>query len=346
MFHKGLLLSWQTKAGAFTVLTAEDSVFSYGSDDDITLSGHIECLAEIDFFTTVNLTVLQVDEVFYTVVATIFNDGLYAFRPVAASTVTEREAFWFTFLQSFAERDDMGMLTVFGLYLPEVAHAGIGIVACHGPHLIGVWTCEGNVLGLVQRQHTVVLEQYHRLCGQFVGCLSLFGCVEGYMFRRAEVGILIEESYAGFIGKYTFHGFLEICLADQSLIDGFLQVRIRCSLREIHVVTCIYSCCCPLHITVESRYLFDGGIVAHHHAVKAEVSTENAIDNLFVANAVGAMDGMITRHHHLAATFADHRLVGQENLFHEFLLFSIASASIAQEMLAASAYALAETAKL
>ena len=166
------------------------------------------------------------------------------------------------------------------------------------------------------------------------------------MFRRAEVGILIEESYAGFIGKYTFHGFLEICLADQSLIDGFLQVRIRCSLREIHVVTCIYSCCCPLHITVESRYLFDGGIVAHHHAVKAEVSTENAIDNLFVANAVGAMDGMITRHHHLAATFADHRLVGQENLFHKFFLFSVASATIAQKMLAASAYALAKTAKL
>ena len=51
------------------------------------------------------------------------------------------------------------------------------------------------------------------------------------------------------------------------------------------------------------------------------------------------MDGMIARHDALAASRTDHRLVGQQDLFHEFLLVGIATTTIAKVVFRAGTHA-------
>ena len=55
---------------------------------------------------------------------------------------------------------------------------------------------------------------------------------------------------------------------------------------------------------------------------------------------------MVAGHHHLAASQADHRLVGEEDFFHQLLLLGIATAAVAEVMLGAGTHAATEVALL
>ena len=101
-----------------------------------------------------------------------------------------------------------------------------------------------------------------------------------------------------------------------------------------------------MHIVGEVGYLVDGTVVADHHAIETEVVAQDAFLDFLVGYTVGAMHGMVARHHHLTACQSNHCLVGQEYLFHQFFLICIATAAIAQEVLAASAHASAQVALL
>ena len=140
--HKGFLLTWKTKAGALTVLSAEDGILAHGSNDDVALGGHGKGFTEVGLLATVNFAVLQADEVFHTVVTAVLHYSLHLLGPVTSAAVAQLESFGLTVLESFAKGNDVGVLAVFYLLLPEIAHAGIGVVACHGPNLIGIGSGE------------------------------------------------------------------------------------------------------------------------------------------------------------------------------------------------------------
>ena len=55
---------------------------------------------------------------------------------------------------------------------------------------------------------------------------------------------------------------------------------------------------------------------------------------------------MVAGHHALAACQTDHRLVGQQDLFHQHLLVSIATAAVAEIVLRAGTHAFLQVALL
>ena len=166
------------------------------------------------------------------------------------------------------------------------------------------------------------------------------------MLGGTEIGILIKEAYTSLIGEDALHGFLEILFGDESFLDGVGQMGIGGAFGEIDVVAGIHGGGSSRHMALESGNLLDGGVVAHHHTIEMEIGAEDAVDNLFVTDAIGAVDGVIASHDDLAAAFADHGLVGKEDFFHEFFLFGVTATAIAEEMLAAGAHAFTKTAKL
>ena len=112
-------------------------------------------------------------------------------------------------------------------------------------------------------------------------------------------------------------------------------------MREVHVVTSIDGCCGLLHGTFQTRNLVDGSIVADHHAVEAEVVAQDILKYEAVGHTSdgAVLHGMIAWHHGFAASQADHRFVGQQNLLHQLLLAGIATTAIAQIVFRTGTYA-------
>ena len=227
----------------------------------------------------------------------------------------------------------MGRVEVFGVHLPEIGHGREGIVAAHRPHRVGVGTRNQDVLLVFQGQYAIVLQQHYRLCGNVVGGLPLLGRVEFDVFLAVEIGVVVEQSGAEFLAEHVFHCPFQRLGLHQTLVDGFLQVLVVHATGEVDVVAAVDGCRGFLRHIVDAGQLVDGGVVAHHHAVEAEVATQNVVEYLAVGHAVGAVNGMVAGHQRLAACQAYHRLMGQQDFLHQFLLFGVTAAAIAQVVL-------------
>ena len=97
---------------------------------------------------------------------------------------------------------------------------------------------------------------------------------------------------------------------------------------------------------IESGYLIDGSIVAHHHAVEAEIAPQNVGEYLVIGHAVSTMDSMIAGHEGFAVCQAYHRLMRQEYLFHQLFLLGIASTAITEVVLRAGTDTFVQSAML
>ena len=97
---------------------------------------------------------------------------------------------------------------------------------------------------------------------------------------------------------------------------------------EVDVVATVDGCGSLFNGALQVGKLVDSGIVAHHHAVEAYIVAQDVLQNLAVGNALRAVNGVITRHHHLATSQSDHRLVGHQDFLHEFLLLCITATTI------------------
>ena len=117
-------------------------------------------------------------------------------------------------------------------------------------------------------------------------------------------------------------------------------------MREVDIAASIDGCSRLLYRTLQIGYLVDGGIIAHHHSVEAEIVAQNVLQNLTIGHAVRSMYGMIARHQGITASQTNHRLVREQNLLHQFLLVGITTSTIAEVMLRTGAYAFPQVALL
>ena len=153
------------------------------------------------------------------------------------------------------------------------------------------------------------------------------------IFLRIQIGIAVEKSGTELVAQHVLHGTFKGLGFHQSLVDSLLQMLIVGSKGEIDVIAAIDSGSSLLHGCLQVRQLVDGGIVAHNHAVEPKIATEDLVENLTVGHALRSVNGMIARHHTLTACLTDHRLVGQQDLLHQFLLVGITTATIAEVVL-------------
>ena len=176
--------------------------------------------------------------------------------------------------------------------------------------------------------------------GDVVGRLSLLGGVEFDVFLGIEVGILVEESGTEFYAQHILHGALQHLGLHHPLVDGFLQILVVGTVREVHIVAAIDGSHSLLKRRREIRYLVDGRIVAHHHPVETYIAAQDILQDLAVGHTPDAVHVMIAWHDGHTARQTDHRLVGQQDLFHQFLLFGITAAAVAQVVLRTGPHAL------
>ena len=135
------------------------------------------------------------------------------------------------------------------------------------------------------------------------------------------------------------------------MVNSLLQILIVGSHREIDVVTGIDSCGSFLDRTVKAWQLVDGGIVADNHTIEAQITAQDILQYLTVSHTVDTLSRavghrMITGHHGTAASQTDHRLVGQEDFFHQLFLLRLTTTAIAQIMLGTGTDALLQVALL
>ena len=225
----------------------------------------------------------------------------------------------------------MGLVTVGHILhtLPEVRHGGIGIVAAHGPDRVGIGASKQYVLDIFQREDTIVLEQHYRLTGDVIGRLALLRRVELDVFGAVQVGILVEESCTELMTEHILHSTLQRFWLYETLVDGFLQVLIVGTEGEVDIIAAIDGCGSFLDRCLQTGYLVDGSIVAHYHTVEAHVASQDVLQNLTVGHALRAVHLVIAWHHGFAARQANHRLVGQEYLFHHLFLVGITATAVA-----------------
>ena len=168
-----------------------------------------------------------------------------------------------------------------------------------------------------------------------------------------EIGILVQQACTELLTEHVLHGTLQHLGLHQSLVDGLLQILVVGTVWEVHIITPIDCHCRLLHNSSGSRLftvhfslftfqrqLVYGSIVAHHYPVETHIIAQNILQYPTVRYTLRIMNGMIARHHHLAARQSDHRLVGQQYLFHQHLLFGITAAAIAQVVLRTGTHAL------
>ena len=94
------------------------------------------------------------------------------------------------------------------------------------------------------------------------------------------------------------------------------------------------------NVTLESEFGLNylknfmgiGNVIADSNVPSGKVYG-TAVENLTVGHALRSVNGMIARHHTLTACLTDHRLVGQQDLLHQFLLVGITTATIAEVVL-------------
>ena len=161
------------------------------------------------------------------------------------------------------------MLQVLHVLLPEVSHGGERIVTAHRPHRIRIRTRKQDVLGILQRQHTVVLQQHHRLRGDIISRLTLLGGVEYDLLITIKVGILVKQTGTELMAQHILHGTLQRLIQHQTFVEGILQILIIGTMWEIHVIAGIDGSSSLFHRCLPIRQLIDGGVVAHHHTVEA-----------------------------------------------------------------------------
>ena len=200
-------------------------------------------------------------------------------------------------------------------HLPEIGHGWERVVAAHRPHRVSIRTCDEDILRLFQRQYTIVFQQDYRLSGDSIGRLALLWRVECNLLCAVQVGVFVEQTCTELMAQHVFHGTLKDLGLNQSLIDGLLEMLIVRPSGEIHIVASIDGGCSLVKRIFETGQLVNSGIVAHHHAVEAEIAAQDVGQYLAVGYAVhgvtiGIEHGVITWHEHLAASQADHRLVG------------------------------------
>ena len=140
------------------------------------------------------------------------------------------------------------------------------------------------------------------------------------------------------MAQHVFHGTLKDLGLNQSLIDGLLEMLIVRPSGEIHIVAGIDGGSSLVKRIFETGELVNSGIVAHHHAVEAEIAAQDVGQYLAVRHAVhgvaiGIEHGVIAWHEHLAASQADHRLVGQQYLLHQRLLVGITTTTVTEVVL-------------
>ena len=127
--------------------------------------------------------------------------------------------------------------------LPEVRHALIRVVAEHCPHVVGVRTSEEHLLGVLERQDAIVLEQHHRLCGQLIGRLSFLWAIQFDMSFLIQLCALVEHSQCSLESEHSLHRFLESLLRHESLLDCLIQMLVGVVARELHIVARIHCRC-------------------------------------------------------------------------------------------------------
>ena len=339
LFNILLLFAWQTESLTIAVLTTKHHVLAYGSNDHIGILGHLQGLGFIGFLTRINLTVQEII-LPSTSITHLSIFGLDFLSPVATTRIHHIEALGLVVLHAFKQFHDVGIVAIGHIHhhLPEVRHSWIGIVATHGPDRVGVRTCDENVLDILQRQHTVVLQQHHRLGGDIVGRLTLLGSVEFDILLRIQIGILIEETHTEFDAQHVLHGSLEYLRLYQTLVYGFLKELVVGTKGEVYIVAVVDGGSGLLDGIIDIGNLVDGGIVAYHHTVEAHIATKDILEDLTVGHTTDAMNIMVARHHSHTTRQTDHRLVGQQDLFHHLLLLCVATTAVAQVVLGTGTY--------
>ena len=144
----------------------------------------------------------------------------------------------------------------------------------------------------------------------------------------------------------VFDSTLEHLGLYQSLVDGLLQVFVVGTEGEVHVVAAIDGSSGFCDLVLQIWQLVDGGVVTHHHTVEAYVVAKDVLQDLAVSDTPDAMHIMITWHDTLAASQTDHRLVGQEDLFHQFLLVGITTTAVAEVVFRAGSHTFLQVALL
>ena len=115
---------------------------------------------------------------------------------------------------------------------------------------------------------------------------------------------------------------------------------------KVNIVACLDGSCGLLYRRLQAGNLVDGGIVAHHHSVKAQVTTQDVSQNPVVGHTVGIPHGMVARHESLTILQPYHCLVRQYYLFHEFFFLSVAASTISEVVLGTCSHALLQVALL
>ena len=84
--------------------------------------------------------------------------------------------------------------------------------------------------------------------------------------------------------------------------------------------------------TIGHRQLVDSSIVANNHTVETEIATQDIIEYGTVSHTGQfiTLHGMIARHEGTTASHTNHRLVRQQDFFHQLFLVGIATTTIAE----------------
>ena len=93
------------------------------------------------------------------------------------------------------------------------------------------------------------------------------------------------------------------------MIDSLLQVLVAVAGREVHIIARINGCSGFLDGVGEFWNLIDRAIIAHHHAIKIEITVQDILQNLGISHTIDSMNGMIARHDHVAACKSDDGLM-------------------------------------
>ena len=117
-----------------------------------------------------------------------------------------------------------------------------------------------------------------------------------------------------------------------------MKVLVVGSVGEVDVIASIDGSSSLLYRSLDIGNLIDGRIVAHHHTVEAYIAAEDVLKDLAVGYAADAVNIVIARHHGHTARQTDHRLVGQQDLFHQLFLLGITTTTVAEVVLRAGTH--------
>ena len=138
------LLAGQTQALTVSVLATQHHVLAHGSNDDVGRIGQRQGFHTVGLLARIHLAVQDRILPGTLVTATHIKLRLNLLSPVATTAIQQRVALGQTVLHAFQQGNDVGMVQVLLVHLPEIGHCGERIVAAHGPHRVGIGTREEN----------------------------------------------------------------------------------------------------------------------------------------------------------------------------------------------------------